>query len=62
MKLKKFFLHRYFYTNDHRRFDDVYLLDGRTNRGRWLRLVLQDKGNGCCARVYGWDLSPKKNR
>ena len=30
---------------DERRFDDVYILDGRTDRGRRLRLIFQDKGN-----------------
>jgi len=55
------FLHRSFYTKDYRRFDDVYLLDGRTNRGRRLRLVFQDKGNGIVRVFTGWDLRPRKN-
>jgi hypothetical protein len=39
--------------------DDVYILDGRTNRGRQLRLVFQDKGNGCARLFTGWDLKGK---
>ena len=37
------FFHDYDFCNDER-FDDVYILDGRTDRGRRLRLVFQDKG------------------
>jgi hypothetical protein len=43
-------------------FDDVYLLDGRTNRGRKLRLIFQDKGNGLARVITGWDLSPDKKK
>jgi hypothetical protein len=56
------FLHRFFYTKDYGRFDDVYLLDGRTHRGRRLRLVFQDKGNGIVRVFTGWDLRPRENR
>jgi len=59
---EEYFSHPFFYIKDHHRFDDVYLLDGRTNRGRRLRLVFQDKGNGIARILTGWDLSPKKNR
>jgi len=40
------FRHNFFYARDERRFDDVFVLDGRTDHGRRLRLVFQDKGNG----------------
>jgi hypothetical protein len=56
------FSHRYFYNKDYHRVDDVYLLDGRTNRGRRLRLVFQDKGNGIARVFTGWDLRPKKKK
>jgi hypothetical protein len=39
---------------------DVYILDSRTNRGRRLRLVFQDKGNGLARVFTGWDLKRKK--
>ena len=45
------FYHDYRFCKDDRRFDDVYILDGRTNRGRQLRLVFQDQGNAT-ARVF----------
>jgi hypothetical protein len=45
-----------------RRFDDVYILDGRTSRGRKLRLVFQNKGNGLVRVFTGWDLELKKRR
>jgi len=54
------FFHECFYTKDYRRFDDIYLLDGRTDRGRKLRLVFQDKGNGIVRIFTGWDLKRKK--
>jgi uncharacterized DUF497 family protein len=47
---------------DERRFDDVYVLDGATNRGRQLRLVFQDKGNGIVRVFTGWELNLKKKR
>ena len=56
------FFHEFFYAKDNHRFDDVYLLDGRTDRGRGLRLVFQDKGNGVVRVFTGWDLRRKKNR
>jgi uncharacterized DUF497 family protein len=56
------FFHDYACVRDERRFDDVYILGGRTNRGRRLRLVLQDKGNGLARIFTGWDLQPKKRK
>jgi hypothetical protein len=56
------FSHEYDYYRDERRFDDVYILDGRTNRGRRLRLVFQDKGDGLARIFTGWDLRPKKGK
>jgi uncharacterized DUF497 family protein len=55
------FFHNYALARDDRRFDDVYVIDGRTNRGRRLRLVFQDKGNGIARIFTGWEL-PKKKR
>src|SRR5438477_12797985 len=46
------FFHDHALGRDERRFDDVYILDGYTNRGRRLRLVFQDKGKGR-ANFYG---------
>ena len=40
------FSHAYDFVPDDRRFDDVYVLDGKTDRGRRLRLVFEDKGKG----------------
>lgn len=54
------FSHGYFCCRDERRDDDVYLLNGRTNRGRQLRLVFQDKGDGVARIFTGWDLKTKK--
>lgn len=54
------FFHDYRVSRDDRRFDDVYILDGRTDRGRRLRLVLQDKGNGLARVFTGWDLKQKR--
>jgi uncharacterized DUF497 family protein len=56
------FFHNFRYAPDERRFDDVYILDGRTSRGRKLRLVFQDKGNGLVRVFTGWDLELKKRR
>lgn len=53
---------RYDFCCDERRFDDVYVLDGVTDRGRRLRLVFQDKGAGLARIFTGWDLKPKKKR
>lgn len=33
------FFHEFLFSRDYRRFDDVYLLEGRTDRGRRLELV-----------------------
>jgi len=54
------FFHDYQFCRDERRFNDVYILDGRTDRGRRLRLVFQDKGNGLARVFTGWDLKRKK--
>jgi len=56
------FFHEYDYSPDERRGDDVYILDGVTNRGRRLRLVFQDKGDGLARIFTGWDLTPKKKK
>ena len=56
------FFHNYDLALDDRRFDDVYIMDGRTDRGRRLRLVFQDKGNGLARVFTGWDLSKKKRK
>ncbi len=56
------FFHDYSYQKDERRFDDVYILDGMTDRGRRLRLVFQDKGNGAARIFTGWDLKPTTKR
>lgn len=56
------FFHDYDLARGDRRFDDVYIIDGTTDRGRRLRLVLQDKGNGLARVFTGWELKPKKKR
>jgi uncharacterized DUF497 family protein len=56
------FFHEFLFGRDERRFDDVYVMDGKTNRGRKLRLIFQDKGNGRVRIITGWDLSPKKKK
>jgi uncharacterized DUF497 family protein len=56
------FFHEYAFCRDERRFSDVYVLDGITDRGRNLRLVFQDKGNGLARVFTGWDLKRKKKR
>jgi uncharacterized DUF497 family protein len=56
------FFHNFTFTLDERRFDDVYLLDGNTDRGRRLRLVFQDKGNGLVRVITGWELKRKRKR
>ena len=43
-------------------FDDVYVLDGKTDRGRRLRLIFQDKGRGLARVFSGWELNPTKKR
>jgi uncharacterized DUF497 family protein len=55
------FFHEYDYCEDDR-FNDVYILDGRTDRGRHLRLVFQDKGDGLARIFTGWELKPKKRK
>ena len=37
------FFHDYMFAKDNRRFDDVYVLDAKTDRGRRLRLVSRTK-------------------
>lgn len=56
------FFHEFEYRLDERRFDNVYILDGRTNRGRRLRLVFQNKGEGLARIFTGWDLQPKRRK
>ncbi|MDQ2855474.1 MAG: hypothetical protein M3R68_04040 [Acidobacteriota bacterium] len=56
------FFHEFDYGRDEQRFDDVYLLDGNTDRGRRVRLVFQDKGNGLVRVFTGWELKTKKKR
>ena len=56
------FFHDYDLARDDRRFDDVYIIDGRTDRGRRLRLVFQDKGNAVARVFSGWELDPKKKK
>ena len=54
------FFHNYDYCKDERHFDDVYILDGRTDRGRRLRLIFQDKGDRLARIFTGWELKPKR--
>lgn len=54
------FFHEFDFAPDERRFDDVYVLDGKTNRGKRLRLIFQDKGSGVARVITGWELSPRK--
>jgi uncharacterized DUF497 family protein len=56
------FFHDFIFALDERRFDDVYLLDGITDRGRRLRLVFQDKGNSLVRVFTGWESKGKKKR
>lgn len=56
------FFHDFTFALDERRFDDVYLLDGNTDRGKRLRLVFQDKGNGLVRVITGWELKRKRKR
>jgi len=56
------FSYDYQFCQNKQRFDDVYILDGRTDRGRQLCLVFQDKGNGLARVFTGWDLKRKKRR
>ena len=54
------FFREYDYCEDDR-FNDVYILDGRTDRGRRLRLVFQE-GNGLARIFTGWELRPQKKK
>ena len=54
------FFREFDFAPDERRFDDVYILDGKTDRGKRLRLVFQDKGKGVARVITGWELSPRK--
>jgi uncharacterized DUF497 family protein len=56
------FFHDFTFALDERRFDDVYLLDGNTDRGKRLRLVFQDKGNGLVRVITGWEVKRKRKR
>lgn len=57
------FFRDFAFARDERRFDDVYILDGSSDRGRDLRLVFQDKGNGLVRVLTGWDFKrEKKNK
>lgn len=56
------FFHDFKIASDDRRFADVYIIDGRTDRGRNLRLVFQDKGNGIARIFTGWEPKPKKRK
>ncbi len=56
------FFHDYDIAGDDRRFDDVYILDGRTDHGRRLRLVFHDKGNQLARVFTGWELKPRRKR
>lgn len=56
------FFHSYLFAPDTRRFDDVFVLDGKTDRGRNLRLVFQDKGNGLVRVFTGWESKREKKR
>ena len=56
------FFHEYSFCLEGRRFTDVYVLDGITDRGRRLRLVFQDKGNSLARVFTGWELKRKKKR
>lgn len=56
------FFHDHDLARDDRRFDDVYIIDGRTDHGRKLRLVFQDKGNSIARIFSGWELSKKKRK
>ena len=61
-EVEECFRHTFFYAPDDRRLDDIYMLDGRTDRGRRLRLVFQDKGNGIARVFTGWELRLNKKK
>jgi hypothetical protein len=54
--------HKFLFSRDYRRFDDIYLLEGRTDRGRRLQLVFQDKGHGLVRVFTGWEVESKKKK
>jgi len=54
------FFHDFDYCKEETRFDDVYILYGRADRGRRLRLVFQDKGDRLARIFTGWELKPGK--
>ncbi len=56
------FFRDYMLAKDIRRFDDVYVLDGKTDRSRRLRLVFQAKGGGLARVFTGWDLKKTTRR
>jgi len=56
------FFHDYDLARDDRRFNDVYIIDGRTDRGKKIRLVFQDKGYGVARVFTGWELKRKRKR
>jgi len=56
------FFHDYMFAKDNRRFDDVNVLDGKTDRGRRLRLIFQDKGDGLARIFTGWELKKTTKR
>ena len=56
------FFHDYMFAKDNRRFDDVYVLDAKTDRGRRLRLIFQDKGDGLARIFTGWELKKTTKR
>jgi uncharacterized DUF497 family protein len=56
------FFHDYVFASDERRFDDVYVLEGKTDRGRKLLLVFQDKGNRVARIFTGWELKSRKKK
>jgi len=45
------FFHDYDLASDDRRFADVYILDGRTDRGRRLRASLSGQGQSTYSRI-----------
>ena len=61
-EVEECFFHDYDLARDDRRFEDAYMFDGRTDRGRRLRLVLQDEGNGLARVFTGWEFKPKRGR
>ena len=56
------FFHDYVFASDERRFHDVYVLEGKTDRGRKLLLVFQDKGNRLARIFTGWELKSRKKK